>query len=93
MVFLLFYINYPSLDYFHIFLHLILVYLLKMASKYAIVILGILALVVIVPSKIIARDFFETFSNYEAGDPFTHYCMLFTYSHIFLIIDLYLSAI
>ncbi|QHN76572.1 uncharacterized protein DS421_19g645060 [Arachis hypogaea] len=38
-----------------------------MASKYAIVILGLLALVVIVPSKIVARDFFETFSNYEAG--------------------------
>ncbi|QHN76573.1 uncharacterized protein DS421_19g645060 [Arachis hypogaea] len=38
-----------------------------MASKYAIVILGLLALVVIVPSKIVARDFFETFSNYEAA--------------------------
>ncbi|XP_052109571.1 uncharacterized protein LOC107464495 isoform X3 [Arachis duranensis] len=37
-----------------------------MASKYAIVILGLLALV-IVPSKIVARDFPETFSNYEAA--------------------------
>ncbi|XP_016176075.1 uncharacterized protein LOC107618492 [Arachis ipaensis] len=38
-----------------------------MASKYAIVILGLLALVVIVPSKIVARDFPQTFSTYEAG--------------------------
>ncbi|XP_016174359.1 uncharacterized protein LOC107617040 isoform X1 [Arachis ipaensis] len=38
-----------------------------MASKYAIVIIGLLALVIIVPSKIVARDFLQTFSSYEAG--------------------------
>ncbi|QHN76563.1 hypothetical protein HN51_054098 [Arachis hypogaea] len=38
-----------------------------MASKYAIVTLGLLALVVIVPSKIVARDFSETFSGYKAA--------------------------
>ncbi|KAL4356000.1 hypothetical protein AHAS_Ahas09G0042900 [Arachis hypogaea] len=38
-----------------------------MASKYAIVILGLLALVVIVPSKVVARDFPQSFSTYKAG--------------------------
>ncbi|QHO33712.1 hypothetical protein HN51_027373 [Arachis hypogaea] len=38
-----------------------------MASKYAIVIIGLLALVIIVPSKIVARDFLQTFSSYEAA--------------------------
>ncbi|XP_016174440.1 uncharacterized protein LOC107617189 [Arachis ipaensis] len=38
-----------------------------MALKYAIVIIGLLAWVVLVPSKIVARDLPQTFSSYGAG--------------------------
>ncbi|KAL4356003.1 hypothetical protein AHAS_Ahas09G0043200 [Arachis hypogaea] len=38
-----------------------------MASKYVIVIIGLLALVVLVPSKIVARDLPQTFSSYGPG--------------------------
>ncbi|KAL4286430.1 uncharacterized protein [Arachis hypogaea] len=38
-----------------------------MASKYAIVIIGLLALVIVTPSKIVARDLPQIFSSYKAG--------------------------
>ncbi|KAL4286427.1 hypothetical protein S83_065583 [Arachis hypogaea] len=37
-----------------------------MALKYAIIISGLLAMAVMVPSKVAARDFPQTFSNYNA---------------------------
>ncbi|XP_052109656.1 uncharacterized protein LOC110275532 isoform X2 [Arachis duranensis] len=38
-----------------------------MALKYAIIISGLLAMAVMVPSKVAARDFPQTFSNYNAA--------------------------